>query len=179
MPAAKKGRTLNDSEERERREEAEEEVYELREHRVRVGPIARELDIRGVSLQHRAAHTQLKETLQTAREKAQKHGIWVARQYLLTELKPSIHMLGPSGFPTRVVNGEGKVTLVTHNPLVNWRIRQEFRNPYYLRRLLDPGSIGEEECAWFLDYVDEQVLAPAFAALWRQLGGSNQEPLNL
>jgi hypothetical protein len=144
-----------------RAEELEQEVHDLQEDRSRIGTVARELDLRALANQHRAAFTALIESLDKAARKAQKEGWGAGRRYLITHTKADIHMVGFAA-----------------TPVVKWFIRNELKSPIRCQRLLRPDVTGEEARAHFLEYVEENMLAPGLERLWRQLGGPDQEPLN-
>ncbi len=141
-------------------EDAQREVFELAEERALIGTAARELDLRALAVQHRAAYTKFTEALEKAAAKSSREGWHAGRRFLRTHAKADIHLLG-----------------FARSPVVRWYIRQVLGSPVRARRLLRGGALGDEERAWLLDYVEEHGLEPGLEALWRQIGGSDQESL--
>lgn len=146
----------------ERLEEAEEEIHDLQQQRSRAGTVARELELRALAGQHRAAYAQLIDNLEEAVRRAGREGWPSGQRFLMTVCQADIHMLG-----------------VASSPAADGYVRSYVRNPIYVQRLLQAGFLGAQERAHFLEYVEFNFLRPGLAALWKQLGGADQEPLGL
>ena len=144
-----------------RAEDAEREAFALAQERALIGTVARELDLRALAVQHRAAFTKFTESGEKAASQAATEGWAAGRRFLRSHLKADSHLLG-----------------YIRSPVARWYIREVLRSPVRAKRLLRPGVLGDEERAYLYDYVEEHGLAPGLEALWRQIGGSDQESLN-
>lgn len=149
-------------------DEARRQVHELQVERARGGKVARSLELRALATQHRQAFTDVVETLEgVARETQKGDRIRAGQAFLRTYFKADAHLAG--------LSAPGKKDDPT--PVVSaWYLSQVVRSPILSRRLLEPGRRGANYRAWILDYIEEYGLRPSFAALWRQLGGADQEP---
>ncbi len=132
--------------------------WDLQEQRASTGTIARELQLRALANEHRAAYKAFLDNLEEAAVQARKFGMPVARVYLRTHVKADIHLLGRL------------------SPVVSWYIRQQLSSPVYTNRMLRPGRMGMLARAQFAEYVEEHALRPGLEALWKQLGGEEQTP---
>lgn len=144
-----------------RAEEAERAAFELAHERAQTGTIARELELRALAVQHRSAYTEFTQAIEKAAAAAQVRGWPSGRAFLRTHGKADAHLLG-----------------MIRSPVARWYIREVMRSPVLSKRLLRPGVVGDEARAHLLDYVEEHGLGPALEALWRQIGGQDQEPLS-
>ena len=142
---------------------AEQEAFDLREERARIGSVGRELDLRALAAEHRAAFTTFLEAVEKLARDVQegRTTVYEARRFLMTHVKADAHMLGLSS-----------------GPAVNWYLRSVLTSPVYVDAMFRAGRGGDALRAKFLEYVEEHGLRPGFEALWRQLGGWNQEPLS-
>jgi hypothetical protein len=143
----------------ERLEEKERELFEVQEETARQGPATRALSLRALLQQHKDAYTaflKLFQQLARLRAEADLMPVWGwASTHLLTE----VYALGKA-----------------RSEAAKWRLDQELESLYFFRRLTDRGVQGEAERIWTARYVAKNFVFPAFEALWRQLGGAEQEP---
>lgn len=140
-------------------EELRREQHEEREGRARLGSVARELDLRALLAQHVRAYTAFVQLLERlAYVVYPRYGYDATRAYARSLFRVNIDSLGRP-----------------LNKVVRWRIKQEFA-PVLFHRLMDLGPKGRLERQWFAEYVEDRCSYPAFEALWKQLGGLDQEP---
>ncbi|HZY71381.1 MAG TPA: hypothetical protein VFF67_10450, partial [Thermoplasmata archaeon] len=141
-------------------EDLRREQHEEREDRARLGSVARELDLRALLGQHVRAYTAFVRLLERlAFVVYPKFGYVESRYYARSYLMASIDALGrASSKPAR------------------WRVEQELTSPFLFRRLMGHDAAGRLERQWFAAYIEKHYSFPAFEALWKQLGGMDQQP---
>ncbi|HZY71339.1 MAG TPA: hypothetical protein VFF67_10240 [Thermoplasmata archaeon] len=141
-------------------EDLRREQHEEREDRARLGSVARELDLRALMGQHKRAYSAFVQLLEhLAYVVYPRYGYVDTRHYARSYLMASIDALGrASSKPAR------------------WRVAEEFRSPFLFRRLMGHDAAGRLERQWFAGYIEQHYLFPAFEALWKQIGGTDQEP---
>lgn len=147
-----------DSIDQDQLEDAQREAHELQEERARVGKVARELQLRELATQHRAAFTSFVEILESTAAKARGDRRDAARRFLATFAGADAELLGMAG------------------PVASWYIDTWLTSPILAGRLLEPGSKGDWARARLIRYVKQHALRPGYQALWKQLGGGETEP---
>lgn len=150
-------RSSREDPDREAVEEARREAHEVAEGVAQTGTVARELELRALAVQHRGAYSEFVKNLEKAAAVSRRTGWPSGRRFLRTFAKADAHLAGRM------------------NPVARWYLRQVFRSPQLVERLLDPGLRGDEERARLEDYVEEHGLQEAFESLWQQLGTAEQE----
>ncbi len=141
---------------------AEEELHEVRETRARAGLVARELELRALAEQQRRGFSAFLQALDTAARVASKRGPGSARNFLRTHALADAYMVGLAG-----------------SPAVRWRLRTLFRSGDMVERLLRLDQVGERVRADLGSYVAENVFEPGLRALWKELGGEDQDQVDL
>jgi hypothetical protein len=145
---------------------AEEELYELKESRASSGAVAPELELRAVAEQQRRGVTALGRSLDRAAEVAKEHGLGPARNFLRTEARADIYMVGRLDHERRGEN-------------VKWYLKSVLADPATRERLLRTDHVGERVRADLHEYVIDEVFEPGLEALWKALGRKDREPLDL
>lgn len=143
-----------------RAEDAARELFDLREERARKGGVARELELRELLQQHRGAYSAFLAYFQRLPQSVARHGYLAVRGYARTHFLEEIYALGRAS-----------------SRVARWRVEQELRSPVLINRLLSQTAGGELERQWFASYIAEHFSFPAFEALWRQIGGADQDPM--
>lgn len=143
-------------------EDLQRTLHEERESRARVGAIAGELDLRALLMQHKSAYSAFIVVLEKmAAYSADPHRYSAVRTYASSHLFASILSLGRGYAPPAIA-----------------RVELELCSPVYFNRLIRTDFVGDGERRWFARYVARRFFGPAVEALWKQLGGADQEQLS-
>lgn len=142
-------------------EELQRTLHTERESRARVGVVASELNLRALLTQHKAAYSAFMVLFEKmAVQATDRFGYLAVRGYARTHLMASIDALGRADSrPAR------------------WRVHLELTSPVFFNRLVRRDHVGALERQWFADYIEQHFFFPAVEALWKQIGGAEQEPL--
>jgi hypothetical protein len=144
---------------REQLEDRERELFEVQTETARQGPSVRALSLRGMLQQHEDAYTAFLSLFQNLAEIRAQSGLTATWGWASTHLLTQVYALGKA-----------------RSEAARWRFDQEIESLYYFERLTLRGAPGDFERIWAARYVAKHFVFPAFEALWKQLGGTDQEP---